>query len=97
MRVRKTKVLRERLERAEKLVPTVLELCEKSNIKVDQNDHGFQFRKAEYVILWSPRTNKIAVQYKVRGHDKTTKFAGDSRAQKSKIIQALESLLEVSK
>ncbi len=92
----KAKVLQGRLAQAKKLVPAVLKFCEEHGVEVKENDHGYQFRKAEYVILWSPRTNKVSVQYRIKGHGNTVTFKG-KRSTVSKIMQALKSLAEILK
>jgi hypothetical protein len=96
MEIIRAKIKQDRLERAKTLVPAVLRLCQQHDVTVVENDHGFQFRKAEYVIVWSPRTNKVLIQYRIKGHGK----AGPCRSKASaraepKIVQALTSLLEI--
>jgi len=83
-----------RRELASRLLPAIKLLCERYDIQVDSNDHGFQFRKNEYVLLWSPSTNKVSIQYRLSGHGNTVHF--ESRSDKPKILEALTKLVEVT-
>jgi len=85
-----------RRDRAATIMPAIKALCERYTIQIDVNDHGYQFRKAEYVVLWSPGTNKVSVQYTLSGHGDTVQFRSDPKSGKSKIVEALLRLIEVT-
>jgi len=86
---------RHRRARANALIPAVRLLCEKYGIDITCNDHGYQFRKGEYVVLWSPSTNKVNIQYTISGHGQTVPFDAGS-TDKPKILEALTRLIEVT-
>jgi hypothetical protein len=86
-----------RRDRAAALMPAVKALCERYRITIDVNDHGYQFRKAEYVVLWSPGTNKVSIQYTMSGHGNTVQFTSDPKSGKPKIVEALLRLIEVTR
>ena len=85
-----------RRDRAAVILPVVKALCERYGIRIDVNDHGYQFRKSEYVLLWNPGTNKVSIQYTMPGHGNTVQFGSDSRSDKPKIVEALLRLIEVT-
>lgn len=86
----------ERAVRLKRLVPLIRDLCKMNQIELKQLEGGvFQFRKAEYIVSWSPRTNRIAVQYK--GTEWNHTFQGESADGKAKILIALECLMNVTK
>jgi hypothetical protein len=88
-----------RRDRAAAILPIVKALCERYVIQMSSNDHGYQFRKAEYVVLWNPGTNKVNIQYTLPGHGDTVQFRPDPRRARSepKIVEALFRLIEVTR
>lgn len=86
-----------RRDRAAVMMPVIKALCERYAIRMAVNDHGYQFRKAEYVVLWNPGTNKVNIQYTLPGHGNTVPFSSDPKSGKSKIVEALLRLIEVTK
>jgi hypothetical protein len=86
-----------RRDRAAVILPVVKALCERYGICCDVNDHGYQFRKSEYVLLWSPGTNKVSIQYTLPGHGNTVQFSPDPKSGKPKIVEALLRLIEVTR
>jgi hypothetical protein len=86
-----------RRDRAAVIMPAVKALCERYAIRIDVNDHGYQFRKAEYVVLWNPGTNKVSIQYTLPGHGNTVQFSPDPKLGKPKIVEALLRLIEVTR
>jgi hypothetical protein len=84
-----------RRAKAMEILPAVKTLCERYTIAISCNDHGYQFRKAEYVVLWHPGTNKVVIQYRLRGHGDTVLFAADNQSR-PKIVEALLRLIKVT-
>jgi hypothetical protein len=78
-------------------MPAVKALCERYAIRMDVNDHGYQFRKSEYVVLWNPGTNKVSIQYTLPGHGNTVQFSPDLKLGRPKIVEALLRLIEVTR
>lgn len=83
-----------RIKRAKKLVPAIESFCQQHGIAISENTHGYQFRKAEYVLTWNIRTNKVIVQYRISGHDKPAIFKGEACQTSPKVLQALQSLAQ---
>ena len=83
--------------KAMRLIPALRTICAHYGIDMSCNDHGYQFRKNEYVLLWSPSSNKIKVQYRLSGHGDTVPFGVSSaRNRNPKVVLALLKLIEVT-
>jgi hypothetical protein len=79
-----------------KRLPLIKDFCASNNITITRIDHGYQFRKSEYIINWCPSSNKVNVQYVLSGHNKTIPFACKPDQNKPKILIALESVVDVT-
>lgn len=84
-----------RRQSALKKVPILQDFCERNGIAMLTTSHGYQFRKAEYVINWSPSTNGVQIQYALPGHNKTVPFLKSGQFNKPKIMVALEEVIEL--
>lgn len=85
-----------RLRRSRRLLPLIRTLCVRNRIIFWRNDHGYRFELREYVVLWSPSTNKVTIQYQ-DGSGKTMLYEpvlepGETRP---KILRALCELSRV--
>jgi hypothetical protein len=86
-----------RRAKAMRLIPALRAICAHYDIDMSCNDHGYQFRKSEYVLLWSPASNKIKVQYRLSGHGDTVPFeVSGARSRNPKVVLALLKLIEVT-
>jgi hypothetical protein len=83
-----------RLAAARKL-PIIKDFCRRYDIEMLLTDHGYQFRKNEYIVNWSPSTNRVQIQYALPGHNKTVAFEGTGQYNKPKILVALEEVIEM--
>jgi hypothetical protein len=84
---------RERAARLQRLVPVLREFCERHGVQIRELEGSFQLRRGEYILTWTPSTNKITVQYK--GTDYCHPFQGQAEDGKAKILVALERLIGV--
>jgi hypothetical protein len=84
-----------RKERALRQLPAIQEICSRAAIEIREVQHGLQFLKNEYIINWAPGTNKVSVQYRLSGHQKTLPFTKEGQPDKPRIIVALEELIEL--
>lgn len=80
---------------AHKRLPLIKEFCQKHDIEIRRLEHGFQFRLSEYIINWSPTSNRVQVQYSIPGHDQTVPFSGEEVPGKLKIMCALEEAVQL--
>lgn len=93
---RTRKICRDQRRRsAEKHLSRIQELCAKHGIVQKTVAHGYQFVLREYVINWSPSTNKVQVQYRLSGHDRTVRFTKAGRPNTPRILVALEELVSL--
>ena len=58
-------------------------------------EHGWQFFRDEYIINWSPSTNRVSISYRLSGHDRTIPFTKEGRPNKPRVIVALEEIMEI--
>lgn len=86
---------RRRRDRAAFLLPQIRQLCESAGIEMLKVEHGWQFRRDEYVINWSPSTNRVQVQYALPGHGDTVPFI--RRGEVPRIVIALKEVAEIAK
>ena len=86
---------RKRKDKAARMMPVIRHICEAANIAITQVEHGFQFRRDEYVINWSPTTNKVQIQYALPGHGQTLPFLRKGSFNKPRIIVAIEELANI--
>jgi hypothetical protein len=86
---------RRRRDRAACLLPQIRQLCESAGIEMLKVEHGWQFRRDEYVINWSPSTNRVQVQYALPGHGDTVPFI--RRGEVPRIVIALKEVAEIAK
>jgi len=94
---RRSKICRRhRAKAAEGRLASIKEFCLRHGIEMTQTQHGWQFRKNEYVITWAPSSNRVSVQYALPGHGRTVPFAGDLNGR-SKILAALEEVCDVTR
>jgi len=77
-------------------LPLIKEFCKRYGIEMLPTSHGYQFRRAEYIVNWSPSTNRIQVQYSLSGHYKTVPFEGSGKYNRPKVLIALEEVVEAS-
>ena len=84
---------RERGQRLSRLVPVLRDVCDKNDIQVRDLDGSFQLRGGEYILTWTPSTNKIVVQYK--GTEYCHPFQGQGEDGKAKILVALERMIRM--
>ncbi len=80
-----------------KKLPMLRAVCARTGIEMTKTDHGYQFSLLEYVINWSPSTNKVSVQYRLPGASNTVTFARDGEFGKPRILIALEELYHVTR
>ena len=59
-----------------------------------QVQHGYQFRLREYIINWSPTTNKVKIQYCLPGNGQTVDFKRNGQPNKPRILVALEEMVD---
>lgn len=86
---------RKRRDRAARLMPQIRLLCETAGISIVRVEHGYQFRRDEYVINWSPSTNRVQIQYALPGHGETVPFI--RRGNEPRIIIALKEVAEIAR
>lgn len=87
---------RRRRAAADGLLPAVRAICERAGIAINSTPHGWQFRKNEYIINWHPSSNKVRIQYTLKGDGKTVPF-DKSDPEKPRVILALEELIEITR
>lgn len=78
-----------------KRLPLIREYCKITGIQMLKTEHGYQFRKAEYILNWALPSNKIHIQYALPGHSHTVAFMGKGTQNKPKILVALEEIAEL--
>ncbi|MBV6342715.1 hypothetical protein [Candidatus Magnetobacterium casense] len=76
-------------------MPVIREVCRRMGVTIRKVDHGFQFIRDEYIINWSPSTNRVSIQYRMSGHDRSIPFNKDGKPGKPRILIALEELVEI--
>lgn len=86
---------RKRGDRAAVILPKIRQLCEAGGIEMLKVEHGWQFRRDEYVINWSPSTNRVQVQYALPGHGETVPFI--RRGPEPRILIALKEVVEIAR
>lgn len=84
---------RKRLVNLHKILPVVKELCKRSSISIRKTDHGYQFCRDEYIVNWSPTTNKVTIQYRLSGHNETILFT--KQGEKPRIVIAVQELVDI--
>lgn len=76
-------------------LPRLKYLCDTHGIETRRTEHGFQFLYREYVVNWSPTTNKVVIQYRLSGDGQTARFGKNGQPGKPRIQVALEELIEL--
>jgi hypothetical protein len=84
---------RQRNRAAGKLLPRLKEFCQQNEVEMLEVGHGYQFKLREYVLNWSPSTNKVQVQYRLSGHGNTVRFARAGQPGKPRVVVALEEMI----
>jgi len=93
---RKGKLARKhRCRNARKWMPAIEEICRRAGVVIRNVEHGYQFRRDEYVLTWSPTTNRVSIQYSLPGHSTTVPFKKDGRPGRPRVLVALEELVEI--
>lgn len=92
----RTKVRRKlRRDALKSKMPILKALCNRTGITCVKVEHGYQFRRDEYVINWSPSTNKVSISYTLPGQSHTVPFTKNGLPGKPRILIALEELIEL--
>ena len=86
---------KKRKVKSARLLPVLRQMCDAAQISMLEVEHGYQFRRNEYVINWSPTTNKVQIQYALAGHGQTIPFIRKGSYNKPRIIVAIEELIEL--
>jgi hypothetical protein len=101
LRRRSSLCRKHRLDVSERRLPRLKEFCLRVGIDMRRTEHGWQFRKlgygCEYIVNWSPSTNRVRIQYALPGHGRTVPFTGgEGGGPKARILVALEELNELT-
>jgi hypothetical protein len=83
---------KKRTEAAQRHLTAIRKLCIEAGIEMRETEHGHQFLLREYVINWSPSTNRVQVQYRMSGHGRTVPFTRAGADGKPRIVIALEEM-----
>jgi len=85
----------QRRRSAKRYLPRLRKLCASNGVEMSEVDGGYQFRYREYVINWLTSTNRVLIQYRLPGHDRTVTFRRDGKEGKPRIQVALEELIDL--
>lgn len=80
-----------------KKLPVLRAVCNRAGIAMTKVEHGYQFSFREYLINWSPSTNKVTIQYRIPGENRTVLFVRDGEPDKPRILVAIEELINVTR
>lgn len=93
---RKSKLVR--LIRREVLaqrIPALRQYCGRAGVEMLEVKHGWQFRYREYILNWSPTTNRVSIQYRMPGANRTVPFTRNGEPGKPRIVVAIEEVLDL--
>jgi hypothetical protein len=76
-------------------LPRLKEFCDIHRIGIKRTEHGYQFLYREYVVNWSPSTNKVLIQYRLSGDGHTAVFSKNGQPGRPRIVIALEELVDL--
>lgn len=93
---RKSKLIRKiRREVLSQRIPALREYCTRAGVEMLEVAHGWQFRYREYVLNWNPGTNRVAIQYRMPGANRTVPFTHKGAPGKPRIVVAIEEVLDL--
>lgn len=93
---RKSKLVRRiRHEVLSQRIPALREYCARTGVEMLEVAHGWQFRYREYVLNWNPGTNRVSVQNRMKGSNRTIPFTRSGSPGKPRIVVAIEEVLDL--
>jgi len=95
-RERRAKMRRARYDRMVRFLPRLREFCARVAVTMRKTDggNGWEFRRGEYILLWTPATNTVVIQTTLRG-SADVRFKEPGRPGRPRILVALERVCSV--